>query len=168
MGQRGPRPKGEQEWYRGVAELMVNELMSFSAACQAMGQRFTRAEDEHVHEYSPAFRNLLTGMHIDYFVEIGQNPSIGKEYVKGVAVKTIGKLAEQDQWDKVTVPLKELADVLGLTKETEDRPVLANLTQAEVDAVRLKMKQVEEAQKQIEQAEGTQVRVVVVPGGDPN
>src|SRR5882672_4467225 len=105
MGLRGPKPRGELDWYRKVAELMVNEFMSFSSACMAVGQKFTTSSDEHVHEHSQAFRNLLTGMHIEYFVEIGESPSIGKAYVKGVCVAAIRKLGESSQWDKVGVPL---------------------------------------------------------------
>src|SRR6266481_239561 len=126
MGLRGPKPRGEQDWYKQVAELMINEFMSFSNACMAVGQKFTSSQDEHVHEHSEAFRNLLTGMHLDYFVEVGTNSAIGKEYVKGVAITAIRKLGESDQWDKVGVPLKQLSDVLGLTKDTLDKPVLAN------------------------------------------
>lgn len=161
MGLRGPKPKGELDWYKPVAELMINEFMSFSAACQAAGQKFTNSQDEREHEYSGPFRNLLTGMHLDFFVEIGANPNIGKDYVKGVAVAAIRKLAEGDQWDKVAVPLKQLSDVLGLGRETQDVPVLANLTQKDIDE--LKAKAAAEAKRQAE--ESKQVQVVFVDTG---
>jgi len=146
---------------------MVNEFMTFSAACQAQGVKFPTSQAEHVHEYSPEFRNLLTGMHIDLFVEIGANPAIGKDYVEGVAVKAIRKLGESDQWDKVAIPLKLLSDILGLTKETADVPVIANLTQTEIDELRAKFeadaKQLEETAKKVAGA----VQVVIVDG-QPN
>jgi hypothetical protein len=147
MGLRGPKARGEKDWYKQVAQLMVNECMGFSVACQALGLKFTTSQEEREHEYSEAFRNLLTGLHLDFFVEIGANPQIGKEYVKGVAVYTIRKLAESDQFDKMTAPLKELSDVLGLTRETADTPVLANLTQADIDEVRAKLKAKDLAQE---------------------
>jgi hypothetical protein len=140
MGLRGPKAKSEKDWYKQVAGLMVNECMNFSVACQALGLKFSTSQEEREHEYSEAFRNLLTGLHLDFFVEIGANSQIGKEYVKGVAVYTIRKLAESDQFDKMTAPLKELSDVLGLTRESADTPVLANLTQADIDEVRAKLK----------------------------
>jgi hypothetical protein len=167
MGLRGPKAKSELDWYKPVAELMVNELMSFSAACQAHGVKFTSAKDEHVHEYNPAFRNLLTGLHLDFFVEIGENPQIGKEYVKGVAVYAIRKLAEKDQLDKVTAPLKELAGVLGLTGEDEEKPVFGGLTQTEIDALRVKVEAERVRQEQAKQAQPVQV-VVVSDGDKPN
>ena len=167
MGLRGPKPQGEKDWYKRVAELMINEFMSFSSACMAVGQKFTSSQDEHVHEHSEAFRNLLTGMHLDYFVEVGTNSSIGKEYVKGVAVTAIRKLGESDQWDKVGVPLKQLSDVLGLTKDTGDKPVLANLTQADIDKIRLELKEKAEAEK-AEQKASESKTIVVVLGDKPN
>jgi len=163
MGLRGPKARNEQDWYKPVAELMVNELMSFSAACQAYGRKFTTATEEHEHEYSPAFRNLLAGMHLDFFVELGSNPTIGREYVLGVATHAIRKLNETGQYDKVTAPLKEISDVLGLTRDPEEKPVLFNLTQADIDKARLELKEREAAQKT------EVVSVVVVDGsGTPN
>ena len=160
MGLRGPKPKGELAWYKPVAELMVNEFMNFSVACQAFGQKFATAQEEHEHEYSPAFRNLLAGIHLDYFVELGAHPGIGKDYVKGVAVAAIRKLAEADQWERVAIPLKQLSDVLGLGKETVDKPVLANLTQADIDAARAELARLEK--------EASVVTPVVIVDGTPN
>jgi len=166
MGLRGPKPRGELDWYKRVAELMVNEFMSFSAACMAVGQKFQTSQEEHVHEHSEAFRNLLTGMHIDYFVEVGQSPAIGKEYVKGVCVTAIRRLGQSDQWDKVGVPLKQLSDVLGLTKDTEDKPVFANLTQTDIDEIKMKM--AEAQKKQDEESQAPKPVKVVVVDGTPN
>lgn len=140
MGIRGPKPKGELDWYRQVAELMTNEFMRFSVACQAVGVEFKTAAEEHVHEFSDEFRNLLTGMHIHYFVEIGaelsSNPSAVKDYVSGVAVRAIRELGQSGQWEKVAIPLKELSDIYGLKDVAVDTPVLGNLTQSEIDTIR--------------------------------
>lgn len=161
MGLRGPKPRGERDWYKQVAELMINEFMSFSQACMALGIKFTTSKEEQEHEFNPAFRNLLTGLHLDYFVEIGENPEIGKSYVKGVAVHSIRKLAEAGQWDKIGIPNKQLADILGLGKETADKPVLANLTQADIDKIRAELKAKQET-------ESSEKPTVVIVDGTPN
>jgi hypothetical protein len=160
MGARGPRPKGELGWYKSVADLMVNEFMNFTQAAMALGIKFETSQEERMHELNPAFRSLLAGMHMEFFIELGEQPGIGKEYVKGVCVTAIRKLAESNQWDKVPIPLKQLSDVLGLSKGVEDRPVLANLTQADIDKIRTELKAKEETDKK----EPT----VVVTGTKPN
>lgn len=152
MGLRGPKPKGELPWYKTVAELMINEFMNFSVAAQAAGQKFTTSAEEREHEYSPAFRSLLQGLHMQFFVEMGDHPQIGKAYVKGVCVTAIRKLAESDQWEKVAIPLKQLSDVLGLTKEVADQPVIGTVTQAKIDELKAEIAAEEQKEKQLEKA----------------
>jgi hypothetical protein len=52
-----------------------------------------------------------------------------------------------DQWDKVAMPGKLLADLMGwLEKVPEDQHVLGNLTQAEIDVLKNKISEARKAE----------------------
>ncbi len=164
MGLRGPKPQGETPWMRAVAELMVQEAMSFSAACMAMGVNFDNTQAERAAQYCEPFRNILYALEFKYFGDIGDNPLLTKGYLAGRLVWAIDELSRQGQPDKVSMPGKLLADLMGWLKETPDAPVFANLSQADIDKLRVELKAKQQEQEQTAQT----VQVVVVDGKPPN
>jgi hypothetical protein len=159
MGLRGPKPKGQEDWMIEVAELMIQEHMSFSAACLALGKKFENTASERTAQYSEAFQNILDALSYRFYARIGDNPMLTKGVLAGTLMTAIRKLGEMDQWDKVAMPGKLLADLMGwLEKHTEDAVVIGNLTQSELDRVRAELKAQEEQTK----------TTVVVVDGTPN
>lgn len=157
MGLRGPKARGQTDWMIPVAELMVQESMSFSGACLALGQQFNDTASERAAQYSEAFRNILDALEFRYFARTGDNPLLTKGYLAGRLVWAIDELAKQGQADKIAMPGKLLADLMGWLDEKPDVPVIGNLTQNDIDEIRAKLKAQEEA-----------VKTVVVVDSTPN
>jgi hypothetical protein len=158
MGLRGPKAKGQEDWMLPVAELMTTEHMSFSAACQALGTKFDNSAAERAAQYCEPFRDVLNALGFKYHALTGDNPLLTKGYLTGILVDAMRRLMEQDQPDKVAVPGKLLADLMGWLEQAPDAPVIANLTQSEIDELRTKV----EAEKQ---KQAQPVQVVIVDGG---
>lgn len=159
MGLRGPKARGQADWMVQVADLMVQEHMGFSPACQALGVKFDDSASERSQQYSEAFQNILDAISFKFYARIGDNPLLTKGVLAGTLQTAIRKLGEMDQWDKVAVPGKLLADLMGwLEKAPEDLQVIGNLTQADIDKIRADLKAQEDASK----------TTVVVLDGTPN
>jgi hypothetical protein len=157
MGLRGPKARGQEDWMLRVAELMVQEHMSFSAACLALGQKFDNSASERSAQYSDAFQNILDAISFRFYARIGDNPLLTKGVLAGTLMTAMRRLGEMDQWDKLAVPGKLLADLMGWLETKEDAPVIGNLTQNDIDKIRADLKAQEEA-----------VKTVVVVDGTPN
>lgn len=138
MGLRGPKAKGQFDWMVPVAELMVQEHMSFSAACQALGKTFDNSAAERAAQYAEAFQNILDALNYKLHARTGDNPFLTKGFIKGVLVTAIRRLGESEQWDKVAIPAKLIADMEGWNKTDAAAPVLLNLTQKEIDDLKAK------------------------------
>lgn len=147
-----------------VADLMTQECMSFSAACLALGVKFDNTASERAAQYSEAFRNILDAINFKFYASIGDNPLLTKGVLAGALMTAIRRLGEMDQWDKLAMPGKLLADLMGwLETKPEDQLVVANLTQADIDKVRAELK----ASEALEKAQAG-VTVVVLEGEKPN
>lgn len=161
MGLRGPKAKDQEDWMIPVANLMTQEHMSFSSACQALAVKFESSTAERAAQYCEPFRNVLNALGFKYHALVGDNPLLTKGYLAGVLVDSIRRLMEQDQPDKVAVPGKLLADLMGWLETLPDTPVLANLTQDDIERLRAEVKA-----KEVEQAKiANAVQVVIVDGG---
>jgi len=147
MGLRGPKARNQQDWMVPVAELMIQEFMSFSAACLALGVKFENTADERATQHSEAFQNILDALSYRFYARIGDNPLLTKGVLAGTLMTAIRKLGEMDQWDKVAMPGKLLADLMGWLEVKEDQPVIGNLTQADIDKLRQDLKTQEELEK---------------------
>lgn len=165
MALRGRPPSGKESWMEPVAELMVQEGMSFSSACQALGTKWENSAAERAAQYCEPFRNILDALEFRYFSRTGSNPMLTKEFLAGGLIWAIRRLREQDQPEKVALPGKLLADIMGWYPESDasEQPVLANLTQKDIDE--LKAKVAAEAKKRLEEAE---VAKVATAEGKPN
>lgn len=135
------RPKLESEpWYEAVAELMVREDLSFSASCQANGVKFAQASEERNHERRASFQKIYWGYRNKFHQAIGSDPNLTKEMVMGVLARTIVKLEETKDYDKIATATKTLSDIAGWTKSEPTMAVVGTLTQAEIDAVKERLR----------------------------
>jgi hypothetical protein len=162
VGLRGPKAKGQADWMVPVAELMIQEHMSFSSACQALAVKFDNSAAERTARYCEAFRSVLSALEMRYYALDGDNPLLTKGVLAGILVDALRRLRELDQPDKVAMPGKLLADLMGWLEQKPDVPVIANLTQTEIDELRTKV----EAEK-AKQVQPVQV-VIVSDGSKPN
>lgn len=169
MGLRGPKARGQEEWMVPVAELMIQEGMSFSAAAQALGIKFDNSAAERAAQYCEAFQNIVDALEFKYYGRTGNNPMLTKGYLAGAYVWALRRLREQDQPDKVATVGRELANLMGWNEEADDsKPVFANLTQTEINELRAKVEEQKRAAEAEKRAAEGKVQVVVVPSGDPN
>jgi hypothetical protein len=129
-----------------VADLMVQEHMNFSAAAQALGVKFDNSASERAVQYSEAFQNILDAISFRFYARIGDNPLLTKGVLAGTLMTAIRRLGEMDQWDKLSMPGKLLADLMGWLDTKEDQPVIGNLTQAEIDVLKAKITEAQKAE----------------------
>lgn len=161
MALKGRPPKDREDWMERVAELMVKEHMTFTSASMALGRKYETAQEEFADRYSEAFQSVMDAIEFKFYSRIGDNPLLTKGVLAGALMTAIRRLGESDQWASVHMPGKLLADVMGWTEQKASVPVLANLTQADIDRARAELKaQEEQASKP--------VQVVVVANGEPN
>lgn len=161
MGLRGPKARNQQDWMVPVAELMIQEFMSFSAAALALGIKFDNTADERASQHSEAFQNILDALTFKFYARIGDNPLFTKGVLTGTLQMAIRKLGESDQWDKVAMPGKLLAELMGwLEKAPEDQKAIGNLTQADIDKIRADLKAQEE--------QTGEHKTLVIVDGTPN
>lgn len=172
MGLRGPKPKGQEDWMIPVAELMVKEHMNFTSACMAMGRKYTSGQDELADQYSDAFQNVLDGISYKFYARIGDNPLLTKGVLAGVLMTAVRRLGEAGDWSSVHMPGKLLADVMGWTGDSQDAPVLANLTEKDLKALEeqaaLKLKEQTAAETAQSEKKSEETVKVVALTGKPN
>jgi hypothetical protein len=121
-----------------VADLMVQEGMGFSLACQSLGKKFDNSQAERAAQYSEAFQNILNALNYRYSASIVDNPLFTKEVIVGTLMRAVRRLEEAQQWDKVAIPAKLVLDAMGWNEHDQDRPVLLNLTQRDIDELKAK------------------------------
>jgi len=165
MGLRGPKGRGQEAWMIPVADLMIQEGMSFSAAAQALGVKWENSAAERAARYCEQFRNILDSLSYRYYASTGDNPLLTKGFMAGVLVWSIRRLQEQDRPDAIATPGKLLADMMGWLEEKPEAAVVGNLNQADIDRIKAELKA-----KQEEEAKGIPVQIIVVgeKGEKPN
>lgn len=154
MGLRGPKARGQEPWMVKVADLMIQEHMSFSAACQALSVKFDDAASERAAQYSEAFRDIVDALSFKFHARTGGNPLLTKEVILGWLTVAIQKLGEANQWDRVSIPAKLMADMQGWTKSEGNPPVIFNLSQKDIDELKTKLKEDAERDEIAEKSTG--------------
>jgi len=162
MGLRGPKARGQEDWMKPVAELMIQEHMNFSAACQALGVKFDDSAAERAARYCEAFRSVLSALEMRYYALDGDNPLLTKGVLAGILMDALRRLRELDQPDKVAMPGKLLADLMGWLSEAPEKVTEFGLTQTQIDELRAKVEEEQKKQSQVQQI------TVVVDGSNPN
>lgn len=166
MALKGRPPKAREDWMESVAELMVREHMTFTSASMALGRKYQTAQEEFADRYCEAFQNVLDAIEFKFYSRIGDNPLLTKGVLAGALMTAIRRLGEQDAWGSVHMPGKLLADLMGWTSQTPDAPVLANLSQKDIDELKLKVAEAQRLQE--EEAKTPQPVKVVIVDGTPN
>jgi hypothetical protein len=147
-----PNPNGkkaydEEPWYFDVCEYMVRQDVNFSVACQALGIKMANSAEERKHERRKSFQRRYFAVRNAFYESIGADPSLNKAVVMGVLTRTIQRLEEKGDFDKVATAAKVLSEIAGWTKVDPGTSIILGLNQAEIDAVKLKLKALSNAQE---------------------
>jgi hypothetical protein len=140
-----PNPNGkkaynEEPWYADVCDMMIREGVNFSVACQALGIKMANSAEERNHERRKSFQRRYWNMRNAHFEGIGADPGLNKNVVIGILTRTLQQLEEKGDFDKVATAAKVLSDIAGWTKSEATTSVVLGLNQAELDAVKQKLK----------------------------
>lgn len=138
---RGPKPLPLEPWMPAVANLMVHESMTFSLACQALGQRFTTSEEERKFENRASFQDLLVQVDNEYYARIGDNSSLIKPVAIGKIWKAVQRMDQAGLHEKIPTAVDILSKIAGWTKVEAPVSVLATMSQSELDEVRKKIRE---------------------------
>jgi hypothetical protein len=125
-------------WYRDVADLQIREGLSFSAACQALGIKFATSSEERKHERRKAYQRLYWALRNAYMDEVGSDPSLTKEVIMGVLARTVVKLEESGNFDKIASAAKTLSDIAGWTREGTEVTIVGGMSHQELEALKAK------------------------------
>jgi hypothetical protein len=136
----GRKEYTEEVWYPEVIDAMIREGLTFSAAAQAMGIKFTSAKEEASHERRKAFQRRYWAMSNAYHNEIGSNPTLNKEVAVGYGMQSLKRLSERGDDDKVATLLKTIADIAGWNRDETQISIIAGFSQAELDTIKAKAK----------------------------
>lgn len=146
------RPEPLEPWMLKAIPLMVHQNLTLRQAAQQLGQDLTPQEADNI-QGRIRFEDALEEARLTYYAEIGLNPRLTKEAVVGQLYKLAERLAADREDYKAADALLKLAKVQGwLYGEGGAQPVLANLTQDDIDRLRAEIK----AKQQQEQAGQTQ------------
>jgi hypothetical protein len=117
-------------------ELIVRRQLSLRQAAQQLGVDITPQQADNI-AGRIRFQDALEDARLAYYAAIAANPKLTKDAVVGQLFVLAQRLAADREDFKAADALLKLAKVQGwINGEGADKPVLANLTQADIDRVR--------------------------------
>src|SRR6266705_148100 len=148
-----PRKPGPLEpWMLEAINLIVRRILTLRQAAQQLGVDITPQQADNI-SGRIRFQDALEEARLAYYAEVGSNPRLTKEVITGQLYKLAERLAADREDYKAADALLKLAKVQGwINGEGSAQPVLANLSQADIDRIRGELK----AKQQQEQASETQ------------
>ena len=146
------KPEPLEPWMLEAINLIVRRILTLRQAAQQLGVDITPQQADNI-QGRIRFQDALEEARLKYYAEVGSNPRLTKEAITGQLYKLAERLAEDREDYKSADTLLKLAKVQGwLYGEGGAQPVLANLTQDDIDRLRAEIK----AKQQQEQAGQTQ------------
>lgn len=143
------KPEPLEPWMLEAINLIVRRILTLRQAAQQLGVDITPQEADNI-QGRIRFQDALEEARLDYYTEIGSDPRLTKEVVVGQLFTLASRLAADREDYKAADALLKLAKVQGWINGEggAQQPVLANLTQADIDRLRaeLRAKQPEEEQ----------------------
>jgi hypothetical protein len=70
--------------------------------------------------------------------EVGSDPSLTKEVIMGVLARTVVKLEESGNFDKIASAAKTLSDIAGWTREGTEVTIVGGMSHQELEALKAK------------------------------
>lgn len=147
MASKGRPPKPELPWYEDVAKFMVRENLGFSQAVQALGIKdIGGGKVEESIQNQKAFQKVLWRVRNTFYENIGGDISLTKNVVIGSLANCIRKMEEKGDYDKVATAAATLAKIAGWMGNEPTTTVFANLSQADLDMVKQKIRGLSDVQ----------------------
>ena len=157
------KPEPLEPWMLDAINLIVRRILTLRQAAQQLGMDITPQEADNI-QGRIRFQHALEEARLKYYAEVGSNPRLTKDAVVGQLYKLAERLAADQEDYKAADALLKLAKVQGWTsgEEYRDKPVLANLTQADIDRIRAEYKAKQEQQTSVQEASEQTVEAVSV------
>ena len=153
------KPDPLEPWMLDAIQLIVRRQLSLRQAASQLGVDITPQQADNI-SGRIRFQDALEDERLTYYQEIGSDPRLSKDVVVGQLFSLAQTLAVMGEHYKSADVLLKLAKVQNWTsgEEYKDKPVLANLTQADIDKLRadLRAKQEQEGGAQEQQPAGEQ------------
>ncbi|HTQ61140.1 MAG TPA: hypothetical protein VMI32_13000 [Candidatus Solibacter sp.] len=143
------KPEPLEPWMLDAIELIVRRILTLRQAAQQLGVDITPQQADNI-QGRIRFQDALEEARLKYYQEIGSNPRLTRDVVIGHMFKLAERLAADGEDAKASEALFRIAKVQGWTsgEAPEDKPVYANLTQADIDRLRAEINAKQEQQEQ--------------------
>jgi len=131
------KPEPLEPWMLDAIELIVRRQLSLRQAAQQLGVDITPQQADNI-SGRIRFQDALEEAHLAYYAAIAANPKLTKDAVVGQLFVLAQRLAADREDYKAADALLKLAKVQGWLsgEDYREKPVLANLTQADIDRIR--------------------------------
>jgi len=153
------KPKPLEAWMLDAIQLMVRQNFSLRQAAQQHGVEITPQQADNI-AGRIRFQDALEEARLTYYTEIGSNPGLTKDAVVGQIYKLAERLTADREDYKASDSLLKLAKIRGwISGEGGAQPVLANLTQADIDRLKAELKTKQEQQEPGEATEQAPAKI---------
>jgi hypothetical protein len=134
------RPITEETWDAEAVELMARTGMSLKAACTELEVEITN-EAAAILLRRASFNRLLWQARHRYFRDLGSDPNFSKDTAIGKMINLSQKLEDEGELDKSAEVLFKIAKMTGWVGPESTVSVFGELSQKDLDAIRIKVKQ---------------------------
>jgi hypothetical protein len=143
------KPEQLEPWMLEAINLIVRQILTLRQAAQQLGVDITPQQADNI-QGRMRFQDALEEARLKYYAAVGANPRLTKEAVAGQLFMLAQRLAADGEDAKAADALLKLAKVQNWTsgEENKDRPVLGNLSQADIDRLRAEVNAKQEEQEQ--------------------
>ena len=141
------KPDLLEPWMEDAIQLMIRKDLTLRQAAQQLGHEVSPQEADNI-QGRIRFQDALEEARLKYYAEIGANPRLTKDAIVGQLFVLAQRLATDHEDAKSADALLKLAKVQNWTsgEDYKDRPVYANLTQADIDRLRAELRSKQEQQ----------------------
>jgi hypothetical protein len=148
------KPDPLEPWMLDAIELIVRRILTLRQAAQQLGVDITPQQADNI-SGRIRFQDALEEARLKYYAEIGSNPRLTKHAVVGQLFLLALRLTEDREDAKAADALLKLAKVQNWIsgEDYKDKPVLGNLSQAEIDRLRAEVNAKQEEQEQAGQTQ---------------
>jgi hypothetical protein len=152
------KPDPLEPWMLEAINLIVRRILTLRQAAQQLGVDITPQQADNI-SGRIRFQDALEEARLKYFSEVASHPRLTKEAVVGQLYKLAERLAADREDYKAADTLLKLAKVQGwINGEGGTQPVIANLTQDDINRLRAEIKAKQQEQEQAEQIQPRQLK----------
>jgi hypothetical protein len=131
------KPEPLEPWMLEAINLIVRQILTLRQAAHQLGVDITPQQADNI-QGRLRFQDALEEARLKHYAAVGANPRLTKDAVVGQLFMLAQRLAADGEDAKAADALLKLAKVQNWTsgEDYKDKPVLGNLSQAEIDRLR--------------------------------